>query len=91
MFSARASLGDARELQMPVNLIVGTETRRTARTVCELLLQRLPNAQLINVDGAAHLAPISDAQRINPVFEQCLDAGRCKTTVARSRQLRSVS
>ena len=66
LFSAGASLGDASQLTMPVHLLCGGRTRRTAKRVCELLADRLPNARLTRVEGLAHLAPITHAHVVIP-------------------------
>lgn len=60
-------------LRMPVQLICGGATRASARAVSEVLSATLPQVQLKVLEGAAHLAPIGDPARVNPLL---LDAMR---------------
>jgi pimeloyl-ACP methyl ester carboxylesterase len=53
---------------MPVHLICGTATRDSARRVAQALASRLPNVRLDWLEGAGHLAPITDAARVNEVI-----------------------
>ncbi|MFG6415260.1 alpha/beta fold hydrolase [Roseateles sp. DC23W] len=55
-------------LQMPVQLVCGGATRASARAVSQALSVKLPRVQLAVVEGAAHLAPIGDPARVNPLL-----------------------
>lgn len=72
MFSSTAALGDVSCLNMPVTILCGTETRRTAIRVCELLEERIDGAQLIMVDGVEHMAPLTHAHIVNPLITERL-------------------
>ena len=63
-----ARLDDVSALTMPVRILCGTRTRRTAKRVCELLAQRIPGALVHWPDGLKHMAPITDAAMVNTVI-----------------------
>ncbi|MCE4554441.1 alpha/beta fold hydrolase [Roseateles cellulosilyticus] len=65
LFVARWSDSLLALLNMPVQLLCGTATRASARRVVQALAARLPNGRLHWVDGAAHLAPMTEPERIN--------------------------
>ncbi|MFN3305538.1 MAG: alpha/beta fold hydrolase, partial [Roseateles sp.] len=52
----------------PVQLICGGATRASARRVAHTLAQQLPRVQLTLLDGAGHLAPIAEPDRVNPLL-----------------------
>ena len=56
-------------LQMPVLLMHGSSTRTPARRVTERLLQALPQARGVCIDGAGHLGPIT---HVEPVMQAML-------------------
>jgi pimeloyl-ACP methyl ester carboxylesterase len=68
ILSANVSAADFADLDMPVRLILGSETHATARKVTEVLNAVLPNVELVTVDGAEHMAPATQADNINPLF-----------------------
>lgn len=61
-------------LRMPVRLICGTATRASARRVAQNLAARLPTATLTWLEGAGHMAPITEAARVNALILQDLGA-----------------
>ena len=61
-------------LRMPVQLICGGATRASARRVAQSLAVRLPLVKLNWLEGAGHMAPITDAARINAVTLESLGA-----------------
>jgi pimeloyl-ACP methyl ester carboxylesterase len=65
---AGVSASDFARLDIPVRLICGSETRGTARKVTDVLTGALPNVECIFVEGAAHMAPVTQADRVNPLF-----------------------
>ena len=71
---AEARLDDVSALTMPVRILCGTRTRRTAKRVCELLAQRIPGALVHWLDGLKHMAPITDAAMVSTVIA---DLVRC--------------
>lgn len=65
---SQARLDDVSVLTMPVRILCGTRTRRTAKRVCELLAGRIPGALVHWLDGLKHMAPITDAGLVNTVI-----------------------
>jgi pimeloyl-ACP methyl ester carboxylesterase len=74
LFAARWSGSLLGLLRMPVHLICGSDTRASARGVARSLAGRLPNARFDWLEGAGHLAPITDAARVNEVILASLGA-----------------
>ena len=70
LLSTGVTAADFTKLNIPVRLLCGTKTRRTARKVAEILVTSLPNVEFIEVEKAAHMAPTTDAARINPLFAE---------------------
>jgi pimeloyl-ACP methyl ester carboxylesterase len=46
----------------------GTETTLAARRVTDVLAQALPDAELIEIDDAGHLSPITHPNIVNPLI-----------------------
>jgi pimeloyl-ACP methyl ester carboxylesterase len=67
---------------MPVQLVCGTATRASARRVAESLAARLPRATLRWLDGAGHMAPITEAARVNALFLESLAGVRALPAAA---------
>jgi hypothetical protein len=67
---APARLDDMSALTMPVRILCGTRTRRTAKRVCALLVSRIPGALMHWLDGLKHMAPITDASMVNTVIAE---------------------
>ena len=61
------------ELRMPIQLTAGDSGAQTGRRVADLLGRVLPGSLQI-LEGAGHMAPIADADRINAIIEQHLAA-----------------
>lgn len=57
-------------LDVPVRLICGSESPRTAIRVCEKLARTLPDAELLVIPGASHMAPCTDPQTVNPLIAE---------------------
>ena len=68
ILSANVSAPDFSSLNMPVRLILGSQTQAPARRVTEVLSEVLPHVELITVDGAGHMAPTTQADKIDPLF-----------------------
>lgn len=51
-------------LALPTLLISGSETRLSARRICELLAAALPDARHSVISGAGHLSPLSHAAEV---------------------------
>ncbi|MDR7295974.1 pimeloyl-ACP methyl ester carboxylesterase [Pelomonas aquatica] len=74
LFNARWSDSLLGLLRMPVHLICGTATRASAQRVAQSLAGRLPNVRFDWLEGAGHLAPITDAARVNELILESLGA-----------------
>ncbi|MBI3348519.1 MAG: alpha/beta hydrolase [Burkholderiales bacterium] len=72
LFAAQWSDGLLDQLRMPVQLICGSATRASARRVAQSLAVRLPLVRLNWLEGAGHMAPITDAARVNAVMLESL-------------------
>jgi pimeloyl-ACP methyl ester carboxylesterase len=59
-------------LRMPVHLICGTATRASARRVAQSLATRLPRVDFSWLEGAGHMAPITEAARVNALILESL-------------------
>ncbi|WP_457321683.1 alpha/beta fold hydrolase [Roseateles sp. P5_E11] len=59
-------------LRMPVQLICGSATRASARRVAQSLSVRLPLVKLQMLEGAGHMAPITEAARVNGLVLESL-------------------
>ncbi|MEO6279256.1 alpha/beta hydrolase [Roseateles sp.] len=66
--AARWSDAELATLQMPVRLICGGATRASARRVAQTLAAKLPHVQLVGLEGVGHMAPIAEAERVNPLI-----------------------
>lgn len=76
LFVARWSDSLLGLLRMPVHLICGTATRASARRVAQSLSMRLPDVSLDWLEGAGHMAPITEAARVNAVILEHLGASQ---------------
>lgn len=72
--AARWTPAQLAALQMPVQLICGSATRDSARRVALTLAEQLPQARLAWLEGGQHLAPITDAARVNALVLEHLRA-----------------
>ncbi|MDX1507696.1 MAG: alpha/beta fold hydrolase [Woeseiaceae bacterium] len=72
LFSASAALGDVSALTMPVTILFGSRTRRTAKRVCELLQERIRGSRLQSIDGLEHMGPLTHAHVVNPLIAEHL-------------------
>lgn len=70
ILSAGVSVDDFKKLNIPVRLMCGTKTRATASKVFGILADSLPNVEVIEVDGAAHMAPTQSPKTIDPLFAE---------------------
>ena len=68
LLSARTSAEELANLNIPVRLILGSNTKAPARKVTEVLNDLLPIVGTLQVDGADHMAPATQARQVNPLF-----------------------
>ena len=78
ILSSNVSAADFADMNLPVRLVLGSETRSTARKVTEVLNDVLPQVELITVEGAEHTAPAMQADHIDPLL-----AGHVAATIER--------
>ena len=55
-------------LDVPLRLLCGTNTRQSARQISELLAAILPRVEYHRMPGLAHMAPVTDADDVNPLI-----------------------
>jgi pimeloyl-ACP methyl ester carboxylesterase len=60
-------------LAMPIQLTAGDSGAQTGRRVAELI-ERVQAGSLQIVEGAGHMAPLTDADRINAIIARHLEA-----------------
>jgi len=69
-FGALLAAGPATQelanLDVPVQLLCGTNTRDSARRISELLAEILPGVEFHRMQGLAHMAPVTHADDVNP-------------------------
>lgn len=63
-FADDHSLETVGEFSVPTLLIRGTQTTTPARIVVDLINGRLPNAQLLEIEGAGHMSPFTHAEDV---------------------------
>lgn len=64
---------DFSRLRMPLLLLCGSETTCAARGVVAELRRRLPGARFVEVAGARHMAPLQQADLVNPLLADFLE------------------
>ena len=55
-------------LNIPLRLLCGTNTRQSAREISELLAEILPGVEYFRLQGLAHMAPVTNADDVNPLI-----------------------
>ena len=65
-----------RRCGMPTLLMVGADTTRAARAVVEVLQGIWPHARYAEIAHAGHMAPVTQADVVNPVIEEFLTQAR---------------
>jgi pimeloyl-ACP methyl ester carboxylesterase len=65
-------------IDLPTLLIQGSLSPRPARRVCEVLARVLPDARLITINGAGHMAPLTHAEQVNGLLDIHLNSGGAK-------------
>lgn len=71
---ADSTLEDLAALAMPVRILCGTRTRRTAKRICERLAERIPGAYMHWLDGLKHMAPLTDGDFVSTIIAELIDA-----------------
>ena len=74
LFNEPTPLSALRALEMPVLLMVGTNSPASSRAVARLLTGAFQNLQLIEFDGLGHMGPITHPEVVNAAIETFLRA-----------------
>lgn len=61
-------------IEAPTLLLCGARTTAAARHVAAILARSLPRAELYEIEGAGHMAPLTHADVVNARIERFLDA-----------------
>jgi pimeloyl-ACP methyl ester carboxylesterase len=72
LFTETTPLTAFRALDMPVLLMQGSETTRSARAVIALLARTLPRVETLTLPGLGHMGPVTNAAEVNSVIEEFL-------------------
>jgi pimeloyl-ACP methyl ester carboxylesterase len=73
LFQESTGLADYEHLNVPTLLMRATETTRAASRVVDLLLDILPDRELVEIQGAGHMAPVTHSGAVNDAIEAHLD------------------
>jgi pimeloyl-ACP methyl ester carboxylesterase len=65
---------DLRALRMPVLLLRGSNTTVAARAVATLLAETISDAEVVRIDDAGHMGPLTHHAQVGPLIEAFLDA-----------------
>lgn len=76
-----AHLADFEALAVPTMLLQGARSPRPTRRICELLARVMPDARLITLNDAGHMAPLTHADQVNALIAAHLNSsgGRNET------------
>jgi pimeloyl-ACP methyl ester carboxylesterase len=72
LFTQPTPLSDFGALDMPVLLMVGSESPASSRSVARLLATVLPRLQRVEFEGLGHMGPITHPQVVNAAIEDFL-------------------
>ena len=76
VFHLQRGSGDFARLGVPTLLVRGTHTTLAARRVVDHLAAALPNREVVEIEGAGHLSPLSHSAAVCAAIAQHLD--RCE-------------
>ena len=68
-----ATLEALAALNMPIQLVAGSNTTRAARDVVGVLRSIWPGAAYAEIAGAGHMSPLTHTERVNDAIERFLD------------------
>lgn len=72
LFTQPTPLSDFAALDVPVLLMVGSESPASSRGVARLLASVLPRRQLLQLEGLGHMGPVTHPDRVNAIIEDFL-------------------
>lgn len=76
LFAETAPLAAFRALDMPVLLMLGSDTTASARAVAGLLAAALPRVETLRLDGLGHMGPITHPEQVNAAIDGFLSRPR---------------
>lgn len=69
LFTQPTPLSDFAALDVPVLLMVGSESPASSRGVARLLAGVLPRVQLLQLEGLGHMGPVTHPERVNAIID----------------------
>lgn len=73
LFGERRPLAAFASVDVPVLYLTGRDSTATAQGVARLLTARLPNVEVVELDGVGHMGPITHPQRVNAEIARFLE------------------
>jgi pimeloyl-ACP methyl ester carboxylesterase len=73
VFAETKELDSYARVAVPTLLVRGTATTRSAREVIGVLSEILPNARIVEIDGAGHMVPLTHSEAVNAVAVSHID------------------
>ena len=61
---------------LPGAVLVGTKDDVTPRKQADLIMEKWPDAELVEVDGAGHMLPLEAPEAVNRAIERALEKVR---------------
>jgi pimeloyl-ACP methyl ester carboxylesterase len=86
-----AALEDFAAVSLPTLVIQGTASPRPTRRICELLAGVLPDAALVSVEGAGHMAPMTHRDAVNKLIAAHLHSNSGQRSRGRALQSATVA
>jgi pimeloyl-ACP methyl ester carboxylesterase len=68
LMAAGPATKELADLDVPLRLLCGTNTRQSAQEISELLSEILPGVEYFRLQGLAHMAPVTNADDVNPLI-----------------------
>jgi len=83
--SEPAHLADFEALAVPTLILQGARSPRPARRICELLARFMPDARLMTLNDAGHMAPLTHADQVNALVAAHLNSSGGRNETHRDR------
>ncbi len=65
-------LADIASIDVPTLYLTAEESNAPTRALGRLLIEVLPRVRTVDIEGAGHMAPLTDPDRVNPLIEAFL-------------------
>jgi pimeloyl-ACP methyl ester carboxylesterase len=85
LFGEPAPLAAFSRLEIPVLLLVGTESPASSRGVARLLAPALPRVELVELEGLGHMGPVTHPEIVNRAIARFLERVRAPRDADRPR------